>query len=215
MTFFELQDPFRSQFLWSQYGRALAMQDLGGLLKVHWRKRMTAVACCMTFTEIDQAFVLWGLATLVIFSLAQFSHMSWNHQAIVDAAITGAAIANTSGLTWPIAIIAKLRWVVCLWAVLMAIGVVLTAHGIFSGVGWILLNLCPLWLGLCAVGYAAMAVGMRSRCFAAAAIVHAFAALGIDHLSLYQFAGSGLVIALTLFFFSVVPWDMQAEEEAS
>lgn len=161
------------------------------------------------FTKIDQAFLVWGVITLIIFSLAQFSPISWTTQAIVDAALTGIGIATTSGLTWAIAAEAKLRWVVLLWAMLMAAGSVTTAYGIFYGSGLILLHLCPLWLGLCAAGYGTMAIGMKSRCFTAAFWMHLSAMVLLCNAASCQFFTSGLVIALTLFFFSIVPWDRE------
>ena len=190
------------------------MQDWTGLLRVHLsRQRQALSAIC--FTELDQAFAAWGVVTLVIFSIAQFSSLTWTTQAVIDAALTGATIAGTSGLTWQIASIAKLRWVVSLWAILMMLGMIVTAYGIFASVPMILANLCPLWMGLCTLGYGAMAVGMGSRCFSACTGVHA-AAIALLYLNPnWQFFTSGWVIALTLFFFSVVPWDMRdaAEDE--
>ncbi|MEM6597946.1 MAG: hypothetical protein AAF635_07225 [Cyanobacteria bacterium P01_C01_bin.69] len=148
----------------------------------------------------------------MIFSLAQFSTLGWGTQAVLDAALTGAGIAATSGLTWAIATIAKLRWVIFLWAGLMSAGSVATAYGIFYGNPLILSHLCLLWLGLCAIGYGAMAVGMRSRCFTAAFLVHLSAIVCFGHTSSCQFFSSGLVMALTLFFFSIVSWDMQTSD---
>ncbi|MGC1308129.1 MAG: hypothetical protein WA885_12950 [Phormidesmis sp.] len=195
------------------------MQDLNGLLRANLRNHASRLAsicnsvrASFCFTELDQAFIAWGLIALAIFGAAQFSPLSWTNQAIIDAALTGAGIAGTSGLTWEIACIANLRWVVFVWATLMSFGMVVTAYGIFGGVGFILVNLCVLWLGLCTLGYAMMAVGMGSRCFAAMTLVHG---LAIALPSVYpssQFIISGWVIALTLFFFSVVPWDMREAE---
>jgi len=173
------------------------------------------------FTEIDQAFLVWGAVTLAIFSLAQFSTMSWTLQSLLDSALTGFGIAVTSGLTWAIASEAKLRWVIFLWAGLMVGGTVVTAYGIFYGSALILSNLCLLWLGLCAAGYGAMAMGMKSRCFTAACLVHlgviflgkGCAIAALSYLLHWQFFGSGLVMTTTLFFFSVVPWDMQASAD--
>jgi len=166
------------------------------------------------FTEIDQAFLIWGALTLVMFSMGQFSTLNWATQAIADAVLTGIGIATTSGLTWAIASSAKLRWVILLWAVLMSAGTIATAYGIFYGSALILANLCLLWLGLCAAGYGVMAVGMRSRCFTAAFWVHLSAIIGftstVAYTANWQFFSSGLVMASTLFFFSVVPWDMEA-----
>ena len=201
------------------------MRDPIGLVKAHlrflaaqlfvqlfvgFRSAQIAATEALRFTSIDQAFILWGAASAVIFSIAQFSLLSWTTQAIVDAAITGLCIALTSGLTWQIAKEANLRWVVFLWAALMAGGMALTAYGIFCGVGAILIDLCPIWLGICTVGYATMGLKMRSYSFTAAAIVHGISTFNTDLIPSWQFLASGLVMALTLFFFSVVPWDMRA-----
>lgn len=161
------------------------------------------------FTELDQAFVAWGLIALAIFAIAQFSTLSWSDQAVIDAALTGIGVAGTSGLTWQIATIAKLRWVVFLWASLMCVGMALTAYGIFGGVAVILANLCGLWMGLCALGYGMMAVGMGSLSFSACFCLHGFAIASIYSHPECQFLISGLVMSLALFFFSVVPWDMR------
>ncbi len=191
------------------------MQDLNGLLRVHLKQlpRQTSWALPdICFTEIDQAFLIWGWVTLAIFSFAQFSNLSWTTQAIIDAALTGAGISTTSGLTWHLAHSEDLQWVIFLWAGLMSAGMLATTYGIFYSVSFILSNLCLLWLGLCVLGYGAMGIVMRSRCFSAACIVHALAIIGLGNYQSWQFMGCGLIMAATLFFFSVVPWDMQASD---
>ncbi|MFK8183067.1 MAG: hypothetical protein AB8B99_06805 [Phormidesmis sp.] len=187
---------------------ALSMQSPSGLLNLHRPHWLTALPRTY-FTAIDQAFLVWGALTLGIFSLGQFSSLSWSIQAILDAALTGVGIALTSGLTWAIASQAKLRWVILLWALLMSIGSLATVYGIFYSSVLILSHLCLLWLAICAAGYGAMSIGMRSRCFAAACWVHIGTIAFLSSVSGWQFFGSGLVMASTLFFFSVVPWDMQ------
>ncbi|MGB7248000.1 MAG: hypothetical protein WBC73_03595 [Phormidesmis sp.] len=206
MNSFNLTQP-----LLPPHSETIGMRDLKGLMKAHL-KQWDSVLSAVYLSELDQAFVAWGLIAIAIFSTAQFSPLSWTTQAMLDAALTGVGIAGTSGLTWQIAHIAQLRWVVFLWATLMTSGMIITAYGIFGGVGLILINLCPLWLGLCAAGYLAMSVGMRSRCFSACAVVHGLAIAGLEIYPGWQFFTSGLVMALTLFFFSVVPWDMRAIE---
>lgn len=195
------------------------MQDLNGLLRVHLKqipqqipRPLSVELPSLCFTEIDQAFLIWGGVTLAIFALAQFSALGWATQAVIDAALTGTGIATTSGLTWRLASSENLRWVIFLWAGLMFTGMLTTTCGIFYGVSFILANLCLLWLSLCAIGYGAMAVWMRSRAFSASCIVHVLAIIGLHYYPSFQFIGSGLIIAVTLFFFSIVPWDMQASE---
>ena len=204
-----------------QLAQMIGMRDPLSLAKAHLKflvsqlvaeGRVTAenLAEKVCFTYIDQAFILWGVASVAIFFIAQFSLLSWATQAVVDAAITGACIASTSSLTWKIAKEENLRWVVFLWAVLMAGGMALTAYGIFCGVGSILINLCPIWLGLCALGYTVMGMKMWSYSFTAAAIIHGIGIFSVSFVPSWQFLASGLIIALTLFFFSVVPWDMRS-----
>jgi hypothetical protein len=230
MTYFELNEP-----LLPPNPETIGMQDLSGLIGAHLKKArkqagrtsgrqagspiaqrlakaLRSVSFTVSFSELDQAFLAWGFIALAIFSLAQFSLMSWTSQALIDAALTGVGIAGTSKLTWRLACSERLRWVVCLWAALMVGGTIATTYGIFCSVGVILANLCLLWLGLCSVGYLAMGIGLRSRCFTAASLVHGLAIIALELHPQSQFLTSGLVMSLTLFFFSVVPWDMRAAE---
>ena len=229
MTSFNLKEPSPLSS-----SKTIGMQDFGGLVRVHFQtqagrslgqakqvthhfinNRVRALfgrALAVTFTEIDRAFLVWGSIALIIFFLAQFSALSWHAQSAIDAALTGFGIVSTAKLTWRLAHSERLSWVICLWAVLMAGGMITTAYGIFCGIGIILINLCPLWLCLCALGYFAMAVGLGSRSFSAASAVHALAVPFLSVHPSYQFLTSGLVMALTLFFFSFVPWDMKESE---
>ncbi|MEL7069541.1 MAG: hypothetical protein AAFV85_02845 [Cyanobacteria bacterium J06634_6] len=189
----------------------LSMQDLNGQLKAHLKARNFELPS-ICFTKMDQAFVIWGLLSVVIFSFAQFSTLSWTTQAWIDGALTGVGLLTTSGLTWKLASIEGLRWVIYLWAALTGVGMFLTVYGIFCGVAAILSNLCLLWLGLCTLGYGAMAIGMRSHSFTAACAFHLISINALNHPHSWQFLTSGIVMALPLFFFSVVPWDMQNAE---
>lgn len=206
MTSSDFRDPletFRSE--------SLGMQDLSRLLETHLRRRVQNWHS-FCFSSIDQAFLIWGGLTLIIFLIGQFSSVSWMTQAMFDAALTGAGIASTSGLTWTLIDDERLNWVIFLWAGLMTAGIVVTAYGIYGGVSVLMVSLCPLWMGLCALGYGAMAVGMRSHAFSAACLVHTLAIMLLYHQPNWQYLTTGLVISLTLLFFSVVPWDMQVAE---
>ena len=234
MTSFNLQDPSPSSSSKKTNSTTIGMQDVSALIRVHLhthvkrslsqtsqnaRHLITQLVrpplqhlSDITFTEIDRAFLVWGTLTIIIFSLAQFSPLSWQTQSAIDAALTGLGIASTAQLTWRLAHSENLSWVICLWAVLMAGGMIATAYGIFCSIGIILINLCPMWLGICALGYFAMGLGLGSRSFSAASVVHAIAVLFLILHPSHQFLTSGLVIALTLFFFSFVPWDMKETE---
>ncbi len=211
MTSFELNEhplPLPSE--------AVAMRDSSGLIKAHFKgsflTKFVSNLPTLSFSELDQAFIYWGIVAIAIFSLAQFSLISWTTQSFIDAILTSVGIASTSKLTWRLACSERLRWVIFLWAGLMSGGMALTAYSITFGVGIVLLNLCPLWLGLCSFGYLAMGVGLRSRSFTAASLVHGLAIFALSFHPGWQFLTSGLVMAFTLFFFSVVPWDMRATE---
>ena len=184
----------------------LGMQDVSGLVAAHIKQRLQAL--CLT--EIDQAFVIWAGITMAIFALVQFSQLSWRSQALIDALLVGGSIAATSGITWQLASLEKLRWVVFLWAGLMSVGMVTTAYGIFFNIIGILVALCPLWLGLCALGYGMMAAGMRSFAFTGACLTHVGGLWLLQEYPGSQFVIAGTIMSLVLLFFSVVPWDMNA-----
>ncbi|EDX85843.1 hypothetical protein S7335_3546 [Synechococcus sp. PCC 7335] len=190
---------------------SLGMQDLSGLLETHLRQRIQNWPS-FCFSIIDQAFLIWGGLTLIIFLIGQFSSVSWMTQATFDAALTGVGIASTSSLTWALINDERLNWVILLWAGLMTAGIVVTAYGIYGGVSTLMVSLCPIWMGLCALGYGAMAVGMRSHAFTAACLVHTLAIMLLYNQPNWQYLTTGLVISSTLLFFSIVPWDMQIAE---
>lgn len=209
MTSFDL-----NEYTTPRPSEAIAMRDSSGLIKAHFKGCLLTKPTLPTlsFSELDQAFIAWGIIAIAIFAIAQFSLLGWQTQAFIDAALTSLGIASTSGLTWRLASSEKLRWVIFLWAGLMSGGMALTAYGIFGSVGLVLLNLCPLWLGLCSLGYLAMGVGLRSRSFTAASLVHGLSIFALPLHPSWQFLTTGLVMAFTLFFFSVVPWDMRSAE---
>ncbi len=212
MTSFDFRDTIETH-----ENKSLGVQDLGGLLNTRFElhfKRNVQDWPIFCFSSIDQAFLVWGGLTLIIFLTGQFSSMSWMTQAVLDAALTGAGIAWASGLTWTLIDDKRLNWVIFLWAGLMTLGVSVTAYGIYSSISVVMVSLCPLWMGLCALGYGAMAIGMRSHAFTAACFVHTLAIPMLYRQPSWQYLTTGLVISLTLLFFSVVPWDMQAEQNA-
>ncbi|MGB3788123.1 MAG: hypothetical protein WA949_08935 [Phormidesmis sp.] len=210
MTSFDFRDTIETH-----ENESLGVQDLGGLLNIRFQPYFKLKAqnwLSFHFSSIDQAFLVWGGLTLIIFLTGQFSSMSWMTQATLDAALTGTGIAWASGLTWTLIDDKRLNWVIFLWAGLMTLGMSVTAYGIYGCVSGIMVSLCPLWMGLCALGYGAMAAGMRSHAFTAACLVHTLAIPVLYHQPSWQYLTTGLVISLTLLFFSIVPWDMQIEQ---
>lgn len=207
MTFFNSDQP-----ILRLKQEALDIQDLSGLLRVHW-KVGDITLFQMLYTRIDQVFVLWGGITAIIFGVAQFYPISWTDQAIAWAALTTFGVILMAWLSWYWVSIEQLRWVVYCWSGLMLIGVALTAYGIFCGCGWILLNLCPLWLGLSAFGYWVCGIGMRSRTFLITGLFHVIAIPMLAITPGLQFFHTGVVMAGSLFLLSGIQWDMRLPVE--
>ncbi|MEM8808132.1 MAG: hypothetical protein AAGF01_19095 [Cyanobacteria bacterium P01_G01_bin.38] len=187
----------------------LDIQDICGLLKLRWQ--LGAWTLLDThFTRIDQVFLVWAGISAAIFATAQFfPTLSWTTQAAVWAVLTCIGIVTMTNLVWFWVQVERLRWVVYLWSGLMLTGIVLTAHGIFNGVPLILINLCGLWLGLCAIGYAVMGVGMRSRSFLLASLMHLATVPALSSMMAWQFLLTGAVMAGSLLLFACVQWDMR------
>ena len=207
MTFFNSSQP-----ILRLKQEALDVQDLSGLLKIHWR--IGDITLFQTlYTRIDQVFVLWGGITAFIFGVAQFYPMSWTDQAIAGSLLTLFGTAGMVWLTWYWVSVEQLRWVVYSWSGLMLIGVALTDYGIFGQCGWILLNLCPIWLGVSALGYLASGIGMRSRTFLITGLFHLIAIPLLSITPSLQFFNTGFVMAGSLFLLSGIQWDMRSPAE--
>jgi hypothetical protein len=209
MTFFNPDEPFlRCK------QEALDVQDLQGLLRIHWQIGSTQLFSAL-YTRIDQVFILWGVISVAIFATAQFLPISWGLQAILWTTLTLLGSLGMIGLSWFWVSVERLCWVVYAWIGLMLLGLLLTDLGIFLGWGWILLNLCPLWLGLSAVGYFCTGWGLRSRMLLSAGLCHLIGILLLPASGGWQFVATGLWIAGTLFFLAEVQWDMRPPLETA
>lgn len=188
--------------------KELDVQDLCGLLRIQWRVgQMTLWAAA--YTRIDQVFILWGLVTAAIFTIAQFCPISWQLQAIAWSVLTVIATVGMAYLAHFWVRVERLCWVVYWWAGLMLTGLLITNLGIFGGVAPILIHLCPLWLGLTAVGYAGMGVGMRSRTFLACGLLHLVGMRLLPYVVGWQFLATGIIMAGSLLLLAELQWDMR------
>jgi hypothetical protein len=203
MTFFNAAEPVlrRKQ-------ENLDFQDRVGLHRIQWQIGEFTVLSRL-YTRIDQVFVLWGLVTATIFSVAQFCPISWMTQAVFWTILTLLGTVGMVVLSWFWVTAERLRWVVYCWAGLMLLGVTLTDLGIFAGWWPILLYLCPLWLGLSALGYFCTGVGLRSRTFLLAGLFHLLGIAALSYVAGWQFLTTGLVMTCSLLFLSEVQWDMR------
>jgi predicted membrane protein len=91
----------------------------------------------------------------------------------------------------------------------MVAGVVVTDLGIFLGLGQVLMHLCELWLGLCAVGYLGTGLGARSRAFLLAGTIHLIGVVLMPYVLGWQFLSAGLIMASSLLVFAETQWDMR------
>ncbi len=193
--------------------KELDIQDLCGLLKVHGRIGQKTLFSRF-YTRIDQVFLLWGIITGVIFVTAHFFPISWHFQAIIWSTLTLVGSVVMACLTHFWVTVEQLRWIVYLWIGLMVIGLGITDVGIFAGIGVILINLCPLWLGLTAIGYIFMGMGMSSQTFIISGFIHLLGIELLDYFVQWQFLLTGLIMASCLFLLAELQWDMRPPIES-
>lgn len=203
MLFF---DPAQPILRFKQH--ALDIQDRVGLLKIHWQLGHRTVFSRF-YTRIDQAFLIWGIIVAIIFGVAQFCPLSWMVQASLWTVLTLIGVAVMVALTWFWVTIERLRWIVYGWAGLMLLGILLTDLAIWGGWWQLLAYLCPLWLGLSAIGYLFTGLGMQSRTFLITCGIHLLGMMMLSYVVGWQFLATGLVMASSLVFLSEVQWDMR------
>lgn len=186
----------------------LDLQDLCGLLQINWSIGNKTLFCNV-YTRIDQVFIVWAVITALIFITAQFCPISWQFQGILWSVVsiigTGAMIHLSN--FW--VSVERLRWLIYLWASLMLIGVFITNIGIFCLIPSILMNLCPLWLGLSAIGYLVMGLGMKSKTFIISGVIHLLAINLLTYVTGWQFFVTGLIMSSCLFLLAELQWDMR------
>lgn len=185
---------------------AFAIDDLPGLWRLHW-KLGDRIVLSTFYTRIDQACLFWGLITILIFWLAQFTAIDWSIQAAIGSVLTLLGTAIMIGLTQYCREVKLLQQVVQAWSILMIAGVVITDLAIGLGWGWILINLCNLWLSLSALGYLFSGLSLRSLTFCLIGIVHILAILLLPYFSMWQFLFTGIVIGASAIIIAELQWD--------
>lgn len=192
----------------------LDLQDLTGLIRWRLRIRQCTVVSWL-YTRIDQVFLLWGWITGIIFLTPHFfPALSWVDQALFWSVLSIAGTGLMVWLAWFWVAVERLRWLIYLWSELVILGVALTDYGIFAGEGFILANLCALWLVLCAIGYGLMGFGMRSRAFLIVAGLHLATVPLLGMMPAHQFLATAMVMSGSLFLLAEVQWDMRPPTES-
>lgn len=203
MTYFNFAEPiFRPK------QKELDYQDRQGLLKFSITIRNNTLLSAF-YTRIDQVFVLWGLISAVIFFIAQFSPIDWITQAIFWSIITLIGTVVMAFLTYFWVQVEKLCWVLYTWIFLMLGGVVITDYAILYSWVPVLINLCPLWLGISAIGYLCTGFGLRSRAFIVSGLFHLLGIAVLPYFLGWQFLATGLIMTLNLLVFAETQWDMR------
>jgi hypothetical protein len=100
-----------------------------------------------------------------------------------------------------------LGWVLDSWVILMLLGLVITDLGIFLGWGQVLMNLCPLWMALVALGYLGTGFGMRSRALILTGLVHLLGIAILPYASAMQFLATGIIMGGSSLLLAVYQWD--------
>ncbi|NEQ25840.1 MAG: hypothetical protein F6K28_43650, partial [Microcoleus sp. SIO2G3] len=90
---------------------------------------------------------------------------------------------------------------------LMLFGLVVTDLGIFLGWPEVLMNLCPLWLGLIALGYFCTGVVMRSRTLMLTGLVHLLSIWILPYCGAWQFLATGIITGGSVLLLAEFQWD--------
>lgn len=184
----------------------LDILDIEGLWLVNWKIGKFNLHSSF-YTRVDQAFILWSLLLIPMFVTAQFLPVSWSLQAALWSVLS--CIGTFVMVNWSRYWVERRRvtWILYCWIVLMLGGVVLTDLGVFFGWGEILINLCPLWLGLSAMGYLCTGFAVRSRTLICAGIVHLIGIFILPYFSSWQFIATGGLMVSCLLLLAEFEWD--------
>ena len=199
MSFFDPNKPI------IRFRKELDIQNIKGLWDVNLKIGNFTVLSRF-YTRVDQVFLIWGWLTLIIFAIAQFWPISWITQAYWGSLLTALGIVVMVILTYYWSRIRGVSWIAYWWTLVMLVGLGLTNLGIFWGVGAILLNLCPLWLGLSALGYWVTGIGLRSRALIIGGFLHLPTIFLLPYLASWQSLATGATIGGILLFFAVVQY---------
>lgn len=207
--------PFENEFfnqdipLLRRKQSAFEIEDLPGLWRVHWQLGDTTVLSTF-YTRIDQACLVWGVISGVIFITAQFALIDWRIQALLWTGLTLAGTLTMIKLSQFWVTVEPLNQVITAWVVLMLSGLILTDLSVFLGWGSFLANLCPLWLGLNALGYFYTGLKMQSRAFFLVCLLHLLGIAVLPYLGIWQFLATGILMGLSSILLAELQWDSGA-----
>jgi hypothetical protein len=167
------------------------------------------------YTGADQACLAWAIFVFPIFIVGQFLPLDWRIQAISWTVISLIGVLMMLHLAKRWAKKRCVSWLLYCWSSLILMGLIVTNLGIFWGWGRVLINLCSLWLGICAVGYCCTGIALHSRAFIATSLIHWLAILLLPYVSGLQFLFTGTVIVFFLLLLAEFQWDMRIKNPAN
>jgi hypothetical protein len=201
MTFFNPNTP-----LLCRKESAYALPDVPGVWRFHLQIGKTTLLSTF-YTRLDQACIVWGVISAIIFITAQFLPVSWTTQAIWWSSLSLIGTVGMVALTPSWIREEGLGWVLDSWIFLMLFGLVVTDLSIFLGWGEVLMNLCPLWLGLIALGYFCTGVGMRSRTLILTGLFHLLSIWILPYCGAWQFLSTGIITGGSVLLLAEFQWD--------
>ena len=184
----------------------LDLPDLPGLWRCHWQIGNFTLLSTF-YTQLDQACIIWGVISFIIFGTAQFSPISWFTQAVWWSALSVIGTVGMMVLTPSWLRSEGLGWILDSWIILMLLGLVITDLGIFLGWGTVLMHLCPLWLGLVAIGYLCTGFGMRSRTLMIIGLIHLLGIAILPYVGSWQFLATGIIMGGSVLVLAEFQWD--------
>lgn len=184
------------------------IQSLPSVWQVHWQ--IGQLKFSTFYTRLDQSCILWGLISAVIFITAQFIPISWCIQAVLWSVLTIIGTVCMVSLTWFRVRLERLKKVLYFWIILILVGLALTDLSIFLGWGNILMYLCPMWLGIIALGYLGNGLLMQSRTFIITAIMHLLSIFILPYVGPWQFVITGIVMGVSVLLLAEFRWDTRS-----
>jgi hypothetical protein len=184
------------------------LQNHQGLWLIHIQIRGKTIFK-QFYTCVDKTMMSWAVVTATIFFTAQFSSINWTTMAIIWSILTFAATVIMWNQTWVWVTEEKVRWLIYWWLGLMLGGIALTDASLVWGWSPILIRLCPLWLGICGIGYLATGWALQSRSFFLGAGFHFLGMAILPALTQWQYLLTGFIISGTLVLFCERRWDMR------
>ncbi|HLO85270.1 MAG TPA: hypothetical protein VK203_09700 [Nostocaceae cyanobacterium] len=183
------------------------IEELRGIWLINWQ--IGKIRLYSTYyTCVDQACIIWSLLVLPMFIVAQFFAVSWVLQAILWSIISSIGVISMIFFAYNWAAAKQITWLLYCWSCLIITGLILTDLSIFLGWGQLLINLCPLWLLLSAIGYLCTGFAVRSRAFLWTAIAHVLVIFILPYISAWQFIFTGLFTASCLLILAEFQWDI-------